>query len=208
MVDNKGQLHTIEGFTAAFLLIVAMIYGVQSVAITPTSSSTASQEVELNQYKLADDVLATSQASGNLSRSLLNWNASSGEFEGSLEEASYYGGTAEGAFNFGAPVPGGFGELLNQTLTQRGIVYNIELSCASEPDRNSLFVENGDPSQNAVTATTMITVHKQDRVQSKNGPVSLSRVSEENDLSFYCEELDSSGTIYNTVEVELIIWRM
>lgn len=210
MVDDKGQIHTIEGFTAAFILIVAMVYGVQSVAITPTSSSTASQEVELNNYKLADDVLSTTNANGELREGLLNWSASEGEFVGSQLEATYYAGTNEGVFGFGGPVPGDLGETLNYSLTERGIAYNIELSCADSPNSRVKFADNGDPSEHSVTASTMVTLYEHDLVESSSGPVSLAEVSDDPDLEFYCDRLGSAGdhSVYNSVEVTITIWRM
>lgn len=213
MVDEKGQLHTIEGFTAAFILVLAMLYGVQSIAITPTSSSTASQEVELNNYKLADDIVASSNSNGELREAILNWNASSGSFVGSLREESYYAGTVTGNFDFGAPVPGGLGETLNKTLTQRGIAYNIDIECSysdgtSEDDQ--VFADNGDPSIHSSTGSTTLTLYDYEKVKSGNGEVSLAEVdtTPEEDLGFYCDRMDTGSPIYNTVEVSITIWRM
>lgn len=217
---SRGQVHTIEGFTAGFIILVAALYGVQAVAITPTSSSTASQEVELNQYKLADDVISTSNSNGELKEALLNWSASDnhtvedGEFRGSLAETNYYGGTAEGPFMFGAPIPGDFGETLNQTFTQRGLVYNVEIECARDSGGSQTYIDNGDPSLHSVTASTRVALHEHDTVydnESDNVTLAEVETADDTEMEFYCDRMGSNGddtSLYNVVEVRLTIWRM
>jgi len=56
--NDKAQAHTLEGFVAGVIVLLALVIAIQSVSVTPTSSSTASQEVETRQYYLADDVLS------------------------------------------------------------------------------------------------------------------------------------------------------
>ncbi|MFW5929254.1 MAG: DUF7288 family protein [Halobacteriota archaeon] len=205
--EDRGQIHTIEGFTAAFIIIAAALYGVQSVAITPTSSSTASQEVELNNYKLADDVLATTNANGELKEALLNWSASDEEFRGSIRDDDYYKGTDPGDFDYGGSVPGDLGDTLNETLTQRGLAYNIELTCA-DTGGTQMLAENGDPSNHASTATTVVSLYDHDEVHSTSGDVTLAEVESDPDLEFYCERIDDDSTIHSAVEVKITIWRM
>lgn len=201
MNDDKGQIHTIEGFTAAFILILAMMYGVQSIAITPTSSSTASQEVELNNYKLTDDILASSNANGELREALLYWNTSSESFEDTGPEDGHYRGTSSSGL-MGNPVPENLGlhETLNKTLTQRGIAYNIDLRCGESQER---YAENGQASNHAVTATTTVVLHEHDRIHYDGGEQRLDDAD-----NFVCDNVSDDSSVYSVIEVRLTAWRM
>lgn len=189
-IEDEGQIHTLEGFTAAFIVLFALLFTMQAISITPTSSSTASQEVEKHNYKMAGDILDASKANGDLRDALLNWDNESGEFSGSVPGVVYYGGISNGA-------PGGFGDALD-ILREQGIAYNIEVVCS---DNSVYLVRNGEPSLNSVTARTSIQLF--DHNELRDG----TELGEVDEIFGGCENVDEDGELYNVVEVRLIAWR-
>lgn len=206
--EHSGQMHTIEGFTGGFLIIIAMTFGLQATAITPTSSSTASQEVELHNSILVDDILAEAKASGDLKDGVLNWNETGDEFKDTAENFSYYIGTDT---SLDKSVPGYIG--LNESLAvldRRGIAYNIEIVCYDETGEEEVneFVFNGEESINAVTSSVDILLNDQDRLADGTRLGDL-----ENDPSTdferdVCAPSGEDSEIYNIATVRITAWRM
>lgn len=187
---DRGQIHTLEGFTAAFIVLFALLFTMQAISITPTSSSTASQEVEEHNYKMAGDILDASKANGDLRDAVLNWDNDSEEFSGSVPGVVYYGGISNN-------VPGGFGDALD-ILREHGIAYNVEVVCS---DNSVYLVKNGEPSLNAVTARTSVQLFDHNEI---SGGKELGEVDE---VFGGCENVDEDAELYNVVEVRLIAWR-
>ena len=181
---EEAQIHTLEGFAAAFVIIFAILFGLQAAAIS--SSGTLDQEVAKYDQKLTNDVLLQSKASGELDDALLNWSRTDG-FNGSDGE-TYYTGNA-------SSVPGKFGDTLG-ILDREGITYNIDLVC--DGTRHS-FVRNGDGGDNPVSSSTSVTFNDDDTLA--NG----TRL--ENALSYPCEDTSSGSNLYNVAEVRITAWR-
>lgn len=190
MSRERGQVHTIEGFFAGMLIILATLYAVEAVGITSTSASTASPEIESELSRTADSILTQANSNGNLKETVLRWNSSDGEFYGAGEEF-YYKGVAP---------PGDFGETLEWTLASQGIAYNIDLAYESTDGEITTvpLVDNGQPSDNAVVARELVVLYSTDRlwdgrrIDRSNHPVA---------------DLSGSG-LYNVVEVRLVVWRI
>jgi len=202
--DKEGQVYTLEGFAAAFIIVLALIFSLQAIGITPTSSSTASQAIELHNYRMVDDTLSQSEANGELKGALLYWNETRGEFGESLEVRGHYSG------RLGNTVPnndstendagtGNLNETL-QSLHRRGIAHNIILSCDGGTER---FVYNGQPSENAVTASVTVQLYDQDNVTLTGG--GEEKLSE---IDYVCDDVHEDSDLYNVVEVKIIAWRM
>lgn len=188
--EDRGQIHTLEGFTAAFIVLFALLFTMQAISITPTSSSTASQEVEQHNYKMAGDILDASKANGDLRRAILNWDNESQEFSGSVPGVVYYGGISN-------RTPGGFGDALD-ILREQGIAYNVEVVCR---DNSVSLARNGEPSLNAVTARTSVQLFDHNEL---SGGTELGEVEE---ILGGCENVNEDSELYNVVEVRLVAWR-
>lgn len=194
-VQSRGQLHTLEGFTALVIILTAILFSLQAVSVTPTASSTASQVVETKNVIHTDDLLAASAADGSLEEAILNFS------EG---DATY----AESNFSFyeGADPPGEFGDVLDQRFSQRGIVYNLEIFCEGNEDGKTL-VDKGGPSSNAVSASHYIILHDDDTLTHNDNP----NTKLENAGRFQsnvCPQTSSGSSLYNVVEVRITAWRM
>jgi len=203
---DEAQIQTLEGFTAAFIIVLAVLFSVQAIGITPTSSSTASQAVELHNYKMVDDVLSQSKANGELKASMLYWNETTGSFAKSIEDREYYSGRLGNTVpNVGgsAPSPESFNETL-QSLHKRGIVHNIQLVCGGGGTER--FVYNGQPSKNAVTASVTVQLYDQDKVN-VTSPAGYNK-KKLSEVDYLCDDVSTNTDLYNTVEVRITAWRM
>jgi hypothetical protein len=190
---DKAQLHTLEGFTAGFLVLFALLFSLQAIAITPTSSSTASQEVELHNYEMVDDILSKSKATGELRDAVLSWQNASVGFNNSTEGLQYYAGRGS------VDRMGEFGDSL-QILDERGIAYNVYIRC--DGGRYD-FVRNGQESLHSVTAT--VTLNLYDEEVTAGGQ----RLENTDYLgNGACGNIDENSDLYNTVEVKISAWRM
>jgi hypothetical protein len=189
-LGEKGQIHTLEGFAAAFVIIFALIFGLQ--AVVSTSPGGLNQEVTTYDEKITNDVLLQSRAMENgtseLKTALLNWTREDG-FNGSVEDGIFYAGEKK-------PVPGEFGETL-EILDNRSIAYSIDVVC--DGDRHP-FVRNGDGGENPVTSTVTVTLNDDDRLSDGT------RLSDA--PSYPCENVDDGeSNLYNVVEVRMVAWR-
>lgn len=203
--EEKGQIHTLEGFMAGFIILLTLIFSLQSIGITPTSSSTASQAVELHNYKMTDDLLSQSEASGDLKDAILYWNETDGRFGESLEERGSYAGRLANT------VPDTTGSSLNrslQILHRRGVAHNIHITCGGTETR---FVYNGQPSKHAVTASVMVPLYEQDDVLiNTSSGFDTKNVTDVSGgfINENCDNLDPDTDLYNVLEVEITAWRM
>lgn len=204
---ERGQALTLEGSIAAVLLVMSLMFALQVSAVTPLTESTSSQHIENQQKELGQDVLATAAEDGTLKSTVLFWDDG---YVGASEEA-------EGAYANGIPDDEAhhdsinardhrdvleFGELLADTFSDRGIAYNIRVNYVEDGERNSRqLVDQGKPSNHAVTVTQMITLYEDDTLYS-DGETELSGET------FYIEHENEDSSVYNVVEVELVIWRM
>lgn len=189
---SDGQMHTIEGLSAAMIIVLATSFALQSVSLTSTSATTSSAEVEQQFAQLANDVLVSSKASGALRSGILDWNTGSGAFEGARTEESplrYYSGRAP---------PGVFGRQLQTRLADNNLAYNVVITYKEGDDEGrTRYVYNGAPSSNAVTTSTTLVLSESDQ---------LGDGTELRNSNYPVGDLPQQG-LYNIVEVELTVWR-
>jgi len=196
-VVDRGQALTLEGVTAAVLLLAAIGFALQVTAVTPLSPSTSSQHVE-NQLEASSDGLLTSAAeNGTLEEAVLYWDPDEDEFHGS-GDAPFY--------RSGAP-PNDFGDELERSFGSRNVAYNVFVyyQTFNGDVQSQQMVSQGRPSDHAVSASQIVTLVDSDRlVQSDGSPGD--RVDE---TSFYIPDatLTEDG-LYNVARVEVVAWRI
>jgi len=198
MADARGQAHTLEGVVAALLVLTSVVLALQMTAVTPLTASTANQHVQSQERAAARGVLeATSGAS--LRRTVRYWDPS----QGSLPNAGsggYYVGT--GPTNL-EPL-----RRLNETFAGRGVSYNVRLVYFDGPNgqrRTRRFLYSGAPTVNAVEVTRTVTLYDDDRLVGPGGPTGTTL---ENASSYVVPDAAPNSTLYNTVTVEVVVWRM
>lgn len=197
VMDDRGQLFTLEGFVAALVVLSSVIFALTTTAATPLSSSTSNQHIETQQGAEAASLLDAAKANGDLRSMVLYWDDSKGAFHNASTKGYYLACRSESAF----------GERLERSFDQRGATCNVNVRYVATNGRirTERVVYVGDPTDNAVRVTALITLYDTDRLVLPSGDEST--VTLENATTFYVPDV-GPGPVYNVVEVEVITWRM
>jgi len=205
---DDAQMHTLEGFGAAILLFLVLIFAVQATSITPLTSSAANQHVEAQLQFYGQDILAamdykeSASDMTTLKRAIVTWNGTAHNWNGSAYVMN--GNTNYRMDNL-------FTRTLSAILIPRSIAHNVEIGYLDSSTWNSTprymlkqcastgtggMLCSGIPSDNAVIVSRALVLHDQDV----------------NTSLFYSNtgigDLDNSSGFYNVVDVRLILWRM
>ncbi|RDI70817.1 DUF7288 family protein [Halopelagius longus] len=196
MTDRRAQAHTLEALAAGILLLSSLVFALQVTAVTPLTGSTSSQHIENQQASIADGILASEAENGTLKPTTLYWNASG---------SNWHGATSDGYPLGGPPTP--FGAVLNETLADRGIAFNVNVYYMRSDERRRVrMVYLGQPSDHASVATRTVTLYDDDVLLDANRNPSGTAVSETTE--FYAPDVSPDSPLYNVVEVEVVAWRM
>ena len=212
MRDGRGQAYALEGIIAALLLVGSLVFALQVTAVTPLSASTSSQHIENQQRAVAEGVFATAVEQDALKIAVLNWN-----HDPASDPERFYGipAAAERSFYADGAPDNEFGDLLERAFGERGIVFNVYVRPSVDVDDDGdadgyaneaqRMVYRGEPSDNAVTATRLVTLYDDDVLYDDDEHPTSTRINE-ND--FYAEDVTgSSDVLYNVVRVEVVVWR-
>ncbi|MWG33361.1 DUF7288 family protein [Halomarina oriensis] len=212
MVD-RGQAHTLEAIMAAVLLLGSLVFALQVTAVTPLSASTSSQHIENQQAATAQGVLAASIDDGSLKRGLLYCDpAPENTQEPKFRE------TSGQTFYTDAPRtsngPTGFGEKLEAAFGSQSVAYNVALVYDDDNDGQGFvrrwMVYQGNPSDNAVTASRTVTLLDSDELSQDGGNGTLvgsgTVLGSGEDQTCYGSG-SGAGGVHRVVKVEVIVWR-
>jgi len=196
-VPDRGQAHTLEGMVAALIMLSAVIFALEMTAVTPLSASTSSQHLENQQGATAQGILASAAETGALERAVLFWNASGEQFHDTTD-LGYYASN---------PPPNDLGRMFDRSFNSRGIAYNVDLVYeGAEGDvRTKELVYQGRPSDNAVGAGRTLVLYDNDPLYDDGGAATGTNVSDTGD--YFAPDV-SSGSVYNVVRVEVVVWRI
>lgn len=229
MNSDRGQAFTLEGFIASIVVLTAILFALEAVVITPTTSGAVDQEVQSQLRTEGHDILRVSSHNGsdNLTHWVRYWNGSESEdtFAGAQDPVVGYGSQAPFYLDDSA-----IGTLLNESFTQRGRVYNVivEYRNATNPNESEEIrvVYQGVPSDNAIV--TKHTVALFDNM-TLTGPDADGRTLEAYDTNpddgsdgyypipdAFGQDDDPNGglpdghesdsPLYNIVEIRVIVW--
>ena len=197
----RGQAHTLEGVVAALLLLTSLVFALQSTAVTPLSASTSSQHIENQEESMADGVLSIAESEGTLLETVVYWNESTERFHAS-------GGRG---YSNDADFPSGFeiGDLFESSFSDRGIAYNVDVVYQDEEGETleRRLVYRGVPSDNAVTVSRVLTVYDDTALLERDGSADTLTV-DDSLANFYMPDAAPDSPVYNTVRIELTVWRM
>ena len=186
---DEAQLHTLEGLAASVIVVLGLVFASQAVAVTSTSSTTSSVDVEAQYDQLAQDLLTQAKSSGTLRDAVINWNEDENRFRGT-ESLYYYQGESP---------PGRFGSTLDRVVMANNLAYNVELVYQSKGSTLSVpLVDNGEPSTNSVTASEVIVLNENDRLPDGTALT--------DSTSYPMTNMDNEA-MYNIVNVRLTVWR-
>lgn len=185
-----------EAFTAALLVLGAVLFALQATAITPLTASTSNERVENQQRTLAEDLLTTTDASGALREAVVFWNTSTEQFAGAPDTGFYVSGGP----------PNRFGTALNETFREKRIAFNVYVTY-QEPDGSSSrepMVHMGTPSNHAVVATRTVLLFDDTQL---TAPGATQTVAAAN-TTFYAQDAAPNNPLYTVTEVRLVVWKM
>jgi hypothetical protein len=198
MERARGQVHTLEAFTAALLVVSGVLFTMQATAVTPLTASTSNQHIENQHRAAASGVLATAAENRTLLPAVTRWNPT---------EKSFVGATDRGFHENGGP-PDAFGRALNDTFGNlstpgRRIAYNVYVRyrLPDNSTRRQTMVYMGAPSDNAASASRTVALTDGTAL---TGP-SDGTVSSAN---FYAPDAAPNASLYNVVEVRIVVWQM
>jgi hypothetical protein len=170
---SRGQAFTLEGFIASIVVLTAVVFALQAVVITPTTSGAIDQETQRGLRAEANDILATNAYNGSdgLVDLVLFWNGTATERTwafGRSEQIGY--GSQEPATGWGPDVAPekkkqylAIGDVLNESFRQRGRIYNLEVEYRDPNAPNGSetlpIVFRGVPSDNAVSTTYTVVLY-------------------------------------------------
>ncbi|MCU4752711.1 hypothetical protein OB919_12115 [Halobacteria archaeon AArc-curdl1] len=214
--DERGQAFTLEGFTAAFILLIAVLFAVQSVVITPSSGGAVDRTAQAQVQQQVQDALIVAQQDGELSELVrfVDVDDTTDEFQ-SFHNESDGGQGAYTASDFGNSSQLGqnastLGAILNGNL-EAGQNYNVELyyQTNDEGDRESIsLVDEGAPSSTAVTASYTVVLHENQSVTAPGSDQQLGNISisEEGEYIPNLNPGDDDAGLYNVVEIRVTVW--
>jgi hypothetical protein len=194
--SDRGQALTLEAVIASLILLTAVGFALQMTAVTPLSASTSSQHLENQLQSVGEGVLSSNAENGDLKRAVLYWKNNTAGFHDTNEDRQYY--TSQ-------EPPNGFGESLETVYGDRNIAYNVNIYYNNSGNITTQpMVSQGEPSDNAVSASRTVTLVDSDRIREAD----LSQGKLVDPADFYAPDGDNSTSYYQVLRVEVIAWRI
>lgn len=208
---EKGQVYTLEAFAASFLLLLAVLFAIQSSAIAPITESTSTRDVEQQQQYIAQGVLETTDEPGDLRKMVLYWDINKESYHNSGDNGVY---DVRNSNSLSDALPNNkFGDTVDTFMLDKGIAANVNLVYYTENSDGTFSQETrslitmGTPSENAFTASKTIPLFDDDTFVNEDNSSSGQKLKE-NEEDFYIKDVDSSSNTYNLVRVEIITWKI
>ncbi|WP_241662565.1 DUF7288 family protein [Halorubrum depositum] len=197
--DDRAQAHTLEAFAAAILIVAGLTFALQATAVTPLSASTSNQHLENQQRAVANDLLETSAANGDLEAALLRWDP---------DRESFTDERSPSYFTSGGP-PNAFGEALNASFGERRIAFNVRIRHGAGNEEETTLVNMGAPSDNAVTATRTVVLTDDANLTAPGYQNTTLRMLSDGSASgeFYATDA-GGGAVYDRLEVRIVVWQL
>lgn len=212
--SDRGQAYTLEGFIGAMVVLMALLFALQSVVIMPTTGGMADRTVQSQLQQETQDtlVVAATEDEGDLSEMVRYWNESGGEFYGATEDRVVRG-------NYNASNQTELydefvlGELLVDRLTEHGLSFNVELVYQDETgefdtENSTYLVYQGEAE--SITASYTVTLFEDDELTAptaEEGDTVRDAYDPDEDDSYPIPPgTDESTEVYNVVEVRIAVW--
>lgn len=200
-MDDKGQIFTLEGITAAVILIFVLVVIVQSTSVTPLSSSFTNQHIKLELQNIGNDILSTLDETpiyniedpsmpSLLKQSLVQWARTDGYGTYMWNNTTLISVVDNTTIITRTPLT----DALNFSLMSKGTAYNLEVRY---PDtslslQTNKIIWNGDPSEDSVTVLRYIALDDSD-------------VYYDNSI---IPDISPTTDLHSTIEVRLTLWVM
>lgn len=194
----RAQAHTLEAVVAGLLMLASLVFALQMTAVTPLSASTSSQHIENQQQATGSGVLSVAARTGALKPAILYWDNGSQQYHDTNGNLGYY---------TNGPPDNAFGDMLNRSFDQRGIAYNVYFSFQNTGGATitQRYVYSGVPSDNAVSASYTVTLLDEDHLYDADETRNATTLTDPN-ITYPIP--DTGRTLFNTVRVEVVAWRI
>lgn len=194
--DSRGQAYTIEAIFAVLLMMSGVLFALQATAITPLTSSTSNERIELQEKNIAKSLLESAAEQETLVPTVTYWDTTTQTFIDSDGPTGYQND---------AP-PTEFGDQINNTFTDANIAVNVYIAYRT-PNNNHQRVKRlmfqGTPSDNAVSASQTVVLLDDTKLNDGSGRT-LKTVEDD----YFIKDASPETNIYNIAEVRVVVWRM
>ncbi|ELY98872.1 hypothetical protein C482_11363 [Natrialba chahannaoensis JCM 10990] len=202
---DRGQAYTLEGFIGAMVVLMAVLFALQSVVITPTSGGLADRSVQSQVQQEAQDALVVSDQHDNLSALVRHWEGD-GSFAGASGSTAPEGGYQTFSQNDleNASI---LGQVLNDRFADQGWNYNLEYHYTDGTQfDNKTAVYQGSPPSDAITASYMVTLYDDQYVKPDNEETLEEFEQDPGNEPMIPRATNVEEPVYNVVEVRLVVW--
>ena len=197
---DRGQAYTLEGFIGAMVVLMALLFALQSVVITPTTGGLADRTVQEQIQQETQDSLVVANQDGNLSEAIRNWDGEGG-FEGADDPAAP--GEDHDTYSVGDfSNESDLGTVLEKRFAENGWSYNVELHPAEGENRTLVY--QGSPPSDAVTASYTISLYDNQQTTSESMNDEELQNTDSDERTIPRENEDD--ILYAVVEVRVIVW--
>ena len=196
---HRAQAFTLEAVVASVVVLGSLLFALQVAGVTSLTASTSNQQILDQQGSVAAGVLDAAAADGALGPTLRYWDDDARRFH------RLPTGVDRAFYTVGPPTA--FGSLLNETLDDRNVAFNVNLrwvDATGGVDRAPL-VRYGRPSDDASRATRTVALYDADRLLDADGTRSDTTLA---NASFYAPDRYPDSPLYNVVRVEVVVWRV
>jgi len=202
--SDRAQAFTLEGFIAAFILLIAVLFAVQSVVITPGTGGAVDRTAQAQVQQQVQDSLVVSQQENDLSVMVRNISLDDDD-EDDVEVEGFCVADGDPVDQYDRDQfenETKLGEILAQQL-DTGQSYNVELHYQSGDERDSFrLVDQGPPSSTAVTASYTVALHDNQSITCEGEDGTLGEIDDEGEYI----EPDDETDVYNVVEIRVVVW--
>ncbi|MFU8867414.1 hypothetical protein [Natronococcus sp.] len=209
---SRAQAYALEGTIAATILLVAFLLAAQSALVAPaTDDPERATQSQLQQE--TRDALLVAAGEGDLSATVRRWHddASTWADDAEPDESAFYGADRQPVDRDGERTysvdafaeRSTLGAILEVRFGDEGRSYNVEIVADGGSEVTTL-VEQGSPSDGAVTASYVVALHEDDRLTADGNRIELERAHEEQ--GYPIASADDAGSVYALVEVRVTVW--
>lgn len=194
---DRGQAFTLEGLVAGVLILTALLFALQAVAVTPGTPG-ADIEPEIRQQTV--DMLDIAEQEGALDEMVRYFDN---------DTTDTFHNATDSTVGYGSAVPDTrFGELLDETFHERGKVVNVIVEYSRE-DRvgtaSERLIYRGAPPSASTVASSTVTLYSNQTLTGPGGEeTTLAEAAEAG--TFPIPNIDPDGPLHNVVHVRVIVW--
>lgn len=207
--DERGQVYTLEAIIAAVIIGTVLMFVIPAFVISPGADELGTIENETAVEQDAEELLQSHIDSGYVQTAVLDYNDVEGQWQS--------GPTGFDDENLVTQPDGPFGDSVADLQDRHGVIVDIYLTPSPEDGDSEriLYSDGGDSDDIITTVSGTITLYENQRLESP--PEAHSRTGSayaqnegdgerlENTDEFPIDNRDTDGSVYNTVEVELVI---